>query len=302
MKATTRMKTRGLGLIDERKSNTGMKKYLLAIVVVMLSLSGCSDNSLSDESVERELEISSSEEINALFEQARWGDGQAYLQLANCYRDGKGVKKDFVGMLTMAFQAEEYGGISKTKDYLKMLPEDSEFKLIYDAVERISHREMDEATSLLEQLNALNSVESYVIQGMMVIERGEIQKGICLMEQAVDAGSSFAELMLFITYWQGFTHPDVEKMATLSDKIPFVNNILAKIYMGLEYEDMRDDKLAAHYFLKADEKACISKEGARWLLYYHRNCENLQLQEREIQRLQFLAGETSTGNQYSTSN
>ena len=298
----TPKKTHGLGLIDERESNTGMKKYLLAIVVVMLSLSGCSVNPLSDESMERKLEKSYSAEIDALFEQARWGDGQAYLQLANSYRDGKGVKKDFVGMLTMASQAEKFGSISKLEDYLKTLPEGSEFKLIYDAVERLSHRKMDEATTILEQLNAICSVESYVIQGMMDIEDGEIPKGICLMEYAAEAGSSFAELMLFITYWQGFSHPDVEKMATLSDKIPFVNNILAKIYMGFENEDMIDDKLAAHYYLKADEKACLSKEGARWLLYYHRNSEKLQLPEREIQRLQFLAGETSISNQDPTGN
>ncbi len=28
------------------------------------------------------------------------GDGEAYFKLADCYRDGKCVKKDFVGMLS----------------------------------------------------------------------------------------------------------------------------------------------------------------------------------------------------------
>lgn len=40
-----------------------------------------------------------------LLHQARWGDGSAYLKLADCYRDGFGVKKDFFGMITMANMA-----------------------------------------------------------------------------------------------------------------------------------------------------------------------------------------------------
>ena len=36
-----------------------------------------------------------------------------------------------------------------------------------------------------------------------------------------------------------------------------------------------------------------TKQGARWLLYYHQKGGQLQLSERDIQRLQKLAGETS---------
>ena len=42
-------------------------------------------------------------EFNALMDKARWGDGQAFLLLADCYRDGIGVKPDFLGMVCMAF-------------------------------------------------------------------------------------------------------------------------------------------------------------------------------------------------------
>ena len=63
--------------------------------------------------------------------------------------------------------------------------------------------------------------------------------------------------------------------------------------MGEDDESMRDDRLAAHYFLKADENAYLSKREARWLLYYHRCVSNLPLSERDIQRLQILAGEVA---------
>ena len=51
--------------------------------------------------------------IMSLLHQARWGDGSAYQKLADCYRDGIGVKKDFFGMITMAHMAEGRGAINR---------------------------------------------------------------------------------------------------------------------------------------------------------------------------------------------
>lgn len=45
--------------------------------------------------------------IASLLHQARWGDSKAYLKLADCYRDGFGVKKDLLGMITMTAIAED---------------------------------------------------------------------------------------------------------------------------------------------------------------------------------------------------
>ena len=111
-----------------------MKKYLLAIMAVLLALVSCTDSQFLDENKGNLTELPSTSEINALIEQARWGDGQAFVKLADCYRDGKGVKQDFVGMLAMLAQADDYGGISNMEDYLRTLPEGSDFKLIFDAL------------------------------------------------------------------------------------------------------------------------------------------------------------------------
>ena len=85
-----------------------MKKNLFTLAVVMLSLIGCTDSQFLDEAVDNMPETSlTSNEVNALIEKARRGDGKAYLQLADCYRDGKGVKQDLFGMLAMVAQADE---------------------------------------------------------------------------------------------------------------------------------------------------------------------------------------------------
>ena len=279
-----------------------MKKYLFAVMAVVLATVSCTDSQFLDESVGNPTELSSTNELNTLIEKARWGDGQAFVKLADCYRDGKGVKQDFIGMLAMLSQADEYGGISNMEDYLKTLPEGSDFKLIFDAVENYERKNVEEATAKLEQLIAKGSPDGNAVQGIITMERGDTLEGVCLIEQAATAGSTFAELLQCVPDWRGATNPDVDKLTALSDKIPFVNAILAKMYAGYEDENLQNDQLAAYYYLKADEKACLGKRGARWLLGYHRSGGKLSLSERDIQRLQILAGETPVDNQEPTTN
>ena len=279
-----------------------MKKILFAVMAVLLAMVSCTDGQFLDETAGNPTELSSTNELNTLIEKARWGDGQAFVKLADCYRDGKGVKQDFVGMLAMLSQADEYGGISNMEDYLKTLPEGSDFKLIFDAVDNYEKKNVDEATAKIEQLTAKGSPDGYAVQGIITLERGDTLEGTRLIEQAATAGSTFAELLQCVPDWRGATNPDLEKLAALSDKIPFVNTILGKMYAGYEDENLQNDQLAAYYYLKADEKACLGKRGARWLLGYHKSGANLPLSERDIQRLQILAGETPVDNQEPTTN
>lgn len=279
-----------------------MKKYLFAVMAVLLAMVSCTDSRFLDETVGNTTELSSTNELSTLIEKARWGDGQAFVKLADCYRDGKGMNKDFIGMLAMLSQDDEYGGISNMEDYLRSLPEGSDFKLLFDAVENYERKNVEEATSMFEELIAKGCSDGYAVQGIMTMERGDTLEGVRLIEQAATAGSTFAELLQCVPDWRGATNPDLDKLAALSDKIPFVNAILAKMYAGYEDENLQNDQLAAYYYLKADEKACLGKRGARWLLGYHRSGTNLSLSERDIQRLQILAGESPEEYQEPTTN
>ena len=267
-----------------------MMKYLLLIVSVLLATVSCTDSQFSDESVGNPTELSSTNELNTLIEKARWGDGQAFVKLADCYRDGKGVNKDFIGMLAMLAQADEYGGISNMEDYLKTMLEGSDIKLIFDAVENYERKNVEEATSMFEEFIAKGCPDGFAIQGIMTMERGDTLEGVRLIEQAATAGSTFAELLQCVPDWRGATNPDVDKLTALSDKIPFVNAILAKMYAGYEDENFQNDQLAAYYYLKADEHACLDRRGARWLLGYH-EAGKLQISERDVTRLRILSGE-----------
>ena len=54
---------------------------------------------------------------------------------------------------------------------------------------------------------------------------------------------------------------------------------------------MKDDEMAAYYYLKADKQACLTKNGAKWLVNYIRNNGDLHLSPSDVERLQILAGE-----------
>ena len=92
-----------------------MKKYFAFMVTLILV--SCADQYMEDEVVGGFSEQAPKTEIDALMEKAHWGDGQACLKLADCYRDGIGVKPDFVSMINMVILAEDYGAIKRAEDY-----------------------------------------------------------------------------------------------------------------------------------------------------------------------------------------
>jgi len=262
-----------------------MKKYLLLWIVSATVCMGCTDQQFQENALADVHQQNSNNEINMLIEQARWGDGQAFLKLADCYRDGNGVEKDFVGMISMLVQASEYGGIDSMEDYMKKMPEDSDFRMVFDAIDKFEKKQTDEANLMAEQLIDKGSPDGYTVQGIMAIERGDTLEGRRLMGQAAAQGSTFAELILFFPEWNAHNTLNIERLKELSDKMPIVNVILAKFYAKSE----RNEHLAAHYYLKADKKAFLGKKGARWLLGNHQFVDNLSLSKRDIERLHALA-------------
>lgn len=267
-----------------------MKRILFVLVTMVMSLVSCTDQQLVDGTLASKAPQVTDNGIHNLIEQARWGDGQAFLKLADCYRDGRGVGRDFVGMLCMVAQAEEYGSIRRMEDYLQELPEGSDFRMIFDAIEMFDDKRVEEAKSISEQLLARGSSDGYTVQGLIAIENCDTLEGLRLLERAASEGSTFANLLLCFQVLQEGKKPDVEKIQNMSGRMPYVNMFLARMYTGTDDERMRDVRLAAHYFLEADVNACLNKQGAKWLLDYHNRVSKLPLSDRDIQRLQILVG------------
>lgn len=264
-----------------------MKKYLFLLIALVLA--GCTDQLMMEKVVGEYAGQTSASEVTTLLEKARWGDGEAYVKLADCYRDGKGVKQDFINMLAMASFADEYGGASRMEDYISSLPEESEYRLVFDAMEKFCGNKQEEGFAMAEKLIERDCAEGYTVKGIILSEQGNREEGKHLLERAAEKGSGFAELYLCIPDLKTKQNTDIDRLTALAERMPLANASLAKIYTGKENPDLKDEQLAAYYYMKADEKACLSKDGARWLLAYHRNGGNLQLSKKDIERLELLA-------------
>ena len=268
-----------------------MKKILFVLVTTVMSLVSCSDQQFVNDLSKNKVELSSVNEFDALVEKARWGDGEAYLKLADCYRDGKGVEKDFVGMICMLVQANEYGGIRRMEDYLEVMPEGTDFRMIFEAVEKFEDDQVEEAKMMSEQLVSKGVPEGYFLQGFMAMESGDTLTGLRMMEQAASQGSNLGKLMLCAPTFRGGKKTDIVKLKEMAEEMPIINVLLAKYYLGDNDDNIYDAQMAAHYFLKADEHACLDRRDVRWLLGYHETGK-LQLSERDVTRLKTLTGET----------
>ena len=264
-----------------------MKKYLF--LVMTLVLVSCTDQMMVDEVAGEHAQQTPESNVATLMEKARWGDGEAYVKLADCYRDGKGVKQDFINMLAMASFADEYGGISRMEDYISSLPEESEYRLVFDTMEKVCGNKQEEGLAMADKLIERNCAEGYTVKGIILSEQGNREEGKHLLERAAEKGSGFAELYLCIPDLKTKQNTDIDRLTALAERMPLANASLAKIYTGKDNPDLKDEQLAAYYYMKADEKACLSKDGARWLLAYHRNGGNLQLGAKDIERLELLA-------------
>ena len=79
-----------------------MKNWFVYIIM-MLFLASCSEQQIMEEMAsltklteQKRLTVSPQDSVMSLLYQARWGDGSAYLKLADCYRDGISVKQHII--------------------------------------------------------------------------------------------------------------------------------------------------------------------------------------------------------------
>lgn len=140
-----------------------MKKLILCCVV-MLGLASCSDQ-LTDREFTNGIQSISQEndEYHYYLEKARWGDAGAYVKLADCYRNGVGVKADFIGMTAMLSMAEQYDNTLRLQDYLKALPEDDSYRLMFETMDEIGRKDHDKVKNVAAVLIANGKPEGYVI-------------------------------------------------------------------------------------------------------------------------------------------
>ena len=267
-----------------------MKKCIILFMVAILT--SCSDTQLAESIADmKESELvkenaNGSAEIKALVERARWGDGQAYLQLADCYRDGIGVKKNFLGMLAMVEQARVHGAIHDEMEYVTKIPEDNDIKRFCDLMNKSCSQLIEEKDSVMVQLATIDSPDVLAMYGVLCVESGDSIRGFEIIRDASERGSDFAALLNALLDWKGNIQPDKMKLEQLAERIPLAYKLLGKLSLKPDENGIVDERKVAYYYMKADEHALLSQREAKWLLAYHKDVSIPELTDSDVKRLE----------------
>ena len=267
-----------------------MKKCIILFMVAILA--SCSDTQLAESIADvKESELvkenaNGSAEIKALVERARWGDGLAYLQLADCYRDGIGVKKNFLGMLAMVEQARVHGAIHDEMEYVTKIPEDNDIKRFCDLMDKSCSQLIEEKDSVMVQLATIDSPDVLAMYGVLCVESGDSIRGFEIIRDASERGSDFAALLNALLDRKGNIQPDKMKLEQLAERIPLAYKLLGKLSLKPDENGIVDERKVAYYYMKADEHALLSQREAKWLLAYHKDVSIPELTDSDVKRLE----------------
>ena len=262
---------------------------------MMLFLASCSEQHLQEDRLasskvgeQKGVVKAPRDSVLLLLHQARWGDGSAYLKLADCYRDGFGVKKDFFGMITMANMAENRGGINRIDDYIYSLPDGNEYKTLFLLMDRYKSYIQENPDSIKQVLRANDSPEAKTLLGMITVDQGDTISGMNLMKEAADQGCSLAELLLTVPDWKGRLRADATKFSMIADRIPFAYSMLGDLYYEPDENGHTDKKFAVECYMKAEEHAVLGPHGAERVLDCYKNGGYIQLTEDDVKRLELI--------------
>lgn len=271
-----------------------MKNWCIYIIM-MLFLASCSEQQIMEGTAsstkfteQKSMAVSPQDSVMSLLYQARRGDGSAYLKLADCYRDGFGVKKDFFGMITMAHMAECRGGINRIEDYICDLPDGHDYKtlfLLMDGYKSYLH----ENTDSIEQVLCKNDTpEAKTLLGIITIDKGDTISGISMVKEAAERGCSLAELLMTVPDWKGVLRADATKLCIIADRNPIAYSILGDLYYEPDENGQTDKKFAVEYYMKAEEHAVLGRRGASRVLDYYKNGGDIKLTEDDVKRLELI--------------
>ena len=268
-----------------------MKKAILFLLTTMM-MASCAEQQVFDEvALDTPEQETETVDFNNLMAQARWGDGSAYLKLADYYINGKnGTKPDFMATISMLSMAEEYGAIGRPGEYISNLPENDNTRMAFEAMKSINDRQGENGMELANRLIEKGCVDGYALKGYALMEMGDTIEAIRLATLATEQGSSLGRALQYVIPYSKMSDiPDESVMLPIAEAVPIFYRFMAEEYYKHLAEHPENDEKVARLYLKADENGCLDKRGAEWLLSYKECGNELPLSETDILRLLKLA-------------
>ncbi|MCR4958604.1 MAG: hypothetical protein K6B13_08405 [Prevotella sp.] len=241
------------------------RTIIIAATALLLASAGCSDQLPTADSMADVPDRESAnwqDSVSSYSDQARRGDGAAYLKLASCYHDGRGVTPDFLMTYEMASMAEQYGAVTRWKDYFLSLPADDPYRLTLEAMDDAHASRYADALSKAERLAELHSPDAELIKGCVALDKDEEHEAMAFFAAAAAAGSSLAQMAVISAEDSSCAEE------AIASRLPSFYCIMARNCFNADYSPEEDEQ-AAHYYKMADDRLCLDRTGVRWLLAYY---------------------------------
>lgn len=258
--------------------------------VLTLMFVGCSGHQeMEDVTATRNAAPKIDQNVANLVEKVRHNDSKAYLELAECYREGIGVDKDFLNTVFMLFLAEDYGAIDDVENYVLNLSEDNYYGALFKLLDKPYYYERYQVDSIFNVATGIKKSDLQAMHGIMDIQFGDSVRGFEKLGLAAANGSSLGMLLSCFTDYK-LISVSPEKLMAIAERVPIAYILLGNIYVGvIDSKEKIDRKRAAEYFLKADEFGLLTKRRALWLYNYIKDNSEIKISEQDLQRIRTLA-------------
>ena len=258
----------------------------------MVMMAGCAEQQVFyDAALDASAQEKEAESLNGLMTRAKWGDGDAYLKMADYYVNGQdGKEPDLMMTMVMLTMAEEYDAISRPEEYMSKLPEENNTRMAFEAMECVDGSQKEKGLELAERLVSKNCPDGYAIQGFACMEAGDTVEAMRLVALAAEQGSTLGmALQYVIPHTRMSDKPDESVMLPIAETVPIFYLFMAEEYYKHLAEHPENEVKIARSYLKADENGFLDKRGAEWLLSYMERGNSLPLSDTDILRLLKLA-------------
>ena len=218
---------------------------------------------------QRQPEEDLTDSVRYYLEQARLGRGDAYVRMANYYREGIAGKQNLLSVIAMGAMAVEYLAIPDIGTLFRDLPDGDAAKTAYQALDFLEHTEDKEVLSAkARELQERDIPEGYLMQAVLAWKQGDRDNAVALCDRSAAAGSTVAGVLRdIVSSGEDYgTALGPETLLKIADRFPMAYRILGDHYAGIPNDSAADMALARKYYLMASDHACLGRREARWLL------------------------------------
>lgn len=259
-------------------------KELITIMIAVIAIFVCGCSQTISHHLERSTLMDS---ITVYQERARMGDSTAYVKMAELWQQDKNVERGTLWALSMAAQAEDWEAIKSWREWGMSMPKYSPVHHVTEVLTDIAYHRFDEARAKSKRLSNSGFHPDW-IDAVIALENHKNEDATTICQRMIDDGSLMGRLLYCLVT------NDVDSIRALSEEFPILYIDLAERARYSEHGKDSDEvsENVPKYYLKADEYACLNREGARALLAYYEHLlyrDSLAVSAEEYARMARLS-------------